>query len=498
MSRASLSTANYLQVAAAALATPTPITYMCWFNPTSTALGTATSIGDTNSAHYVAIGQDGTGRVFLETATSGPNTSDAFSTGTMSTGTWNHIAGVSSSVTSHIAYLNGTAGVTETTSVTPVALDRTIIGHLFLNNTRISGSTGIVAHVAIWNIALSGAEITSLAAGRNPLTIQPNALVGYWPLAGNDSPEPDSVNITGPMVITGSPTKGASDPLVDPPPSLGGDVLWPDVNFIGPTSDYGPNPFQQENYPPFAITSGNVIFDMAGVLATLNFVGQVPSLRAQITSLQASMTLTANVAQEVARVAPGVATMNLQGIVPTKERIVTKPPVATQTWSAQNPAKLTAKHSFSPQAIITFVGIVGTPLGQPVVFNMGTTQAIINLNGIVPTKLRISANSAQASLTLSALSPIDKIFAHPIIAPLNFSATVPIPRVRTSIQPIASFSLTAQIPTRVRITVSPPTAILRFNGIPPTDNTSSPIQPFRKIHAMGKANTSGGTDTISR
>lgn len=221
MSR-NFSSGNYLEATLGALAAPTPMTIAAWCKPSATALGTMFSIGDSNTGNYVALGSDGTGRVFLETAT--PN-SDSFSVGTMGTGTWRHAAGVTSSVTNHLAYLGGVAGTADTTSVNPTTLDRTTIGALVQTGSRISPFSGAVAHCAIWNIALSAAEIAALAAGRNPLTIAKANLVGYWPVFGDSSPEPDFSGVAFPLPIGGTPTKGSDDPPVDAPPGAGSGLM---------------------------------------------------------------------------------------------------------------------------------------------------------------------------------------------------------------------------------------------------------------------------------
>ena len=51
-----------------------------------------------------------------------------------------------------------------------------------------------IAEVAIWNLALTPAEMASLAAGTPALQVQPGNLRGYWPLCGVANPEPDLKN----------------------------------------------------------------------------------------------------------------------------------------------------------------------------------------------------------------------------------------------------------------------------------------------------------------
>lgn len=258
--------------------------------------------------------------------------------------------------------------------------------------------------------------------------------------------------------------------------------IFPTDTGFGLSEQFGPFgvdtgfPFVPDTFPP-TVGGTPVTFNMGSVNAVL--------------------TLSGIVAQALARPAPGAAVMNFTGIVPTKEQSIVKPPVAIQTWTAQVPTKLVVREPFSPVATINFVGIVGTPRGVPVIFNMGTTQAIMNLSGIVPTKLFVRANSAFASLSLTALPPVDRFLVHPIVAPFNLSATVPAPVIRSAVMPQASLSLTAQVPQRPIIKVSAPTALLRFTATPPTDSTASPFKQL--LHkALDKARSSSSSDQISR
>lgn len=50
---------------------------------------------------------------------------------------------------------------------------------------------GSIAEFGIWNAALSPGEINSLQQGVNCNLIRRDSLVGYWPLYGQASPEPD-------------------------------------------------------------------------------------------------------------------------------------------------------------------------------------------------------------------------------------------------------------------------------------------------------------------
>lgn len=173
---------------ASAVVTAAPLTMACWgyfddrtVTATLMCLGVAAVDGN-----YFAIDMSGTEADdpiraitsagvggFLAGSVAGPTTDN----------TWGHCAGVFTSATSRIAYFNGTAGVAETTSSTPAGLDRTDIGRLlYEGGVPVNYMSGRIAEPAIWNVALTAAEITSLVRGVSPLLIRPSALIFYAPL----------------------------------------------------------------------------------------------------------------------------------------------------------------------------------------------------------------------------------------------------------------------------------------------------------------------------
>lgn len=71
---------------------------------------------------------------------------------------------------------------------------------------------GMIAHLAMWNVLLSQAEVVALAAGTNPLLVRPESSQLYMPLDGINNPELDFVNGNS-SAITGG-RLGTSDPPV--------------------------------------------------------------------------------------------------------------------------------------------------------------------------------------------------------------------------------------------------------------------------------------------
>lgn len=185
-------------------------TVACWYKPSSIANGTAFGIGDTNSTTYLALGMNGSGNVFMELS------GQTATAGTVTNGVWTHIAGVQASVVSRIAYKDGAAGSAQTVSTDLTGADTITAGGLMLNGSRLSFAGGSVAHCAVWSSALSGADISSLAAGALPSDVQPGTLVFYSKLLGTGSPEEDLVGALDLVWGAGgaAPSQSADDPPV--------------------------------------------------------------------------------------------------------------------------------------------------------------------------------------------------------------------------------------------------------------------------------------------
>ncbi len=111
------------------------------------------------------------------------NTNAVANGGIVSTGAWNHYAGVFSSASSRTPYTNGIAGTTSTTTVAAISPTVTNIGAFFAGtSSAIQFFNGRLAEVGIWNVALTAAEVASLAKGMTCDKIRPQNLVFYAPL----------------------------------------------------------------------------------------------------------------------------------------------------------------------------------------------------------------------------------------------------------------------------------------------------------------------------
>jgi hypothetical protein len=162
-----------------------PLTLACWFRTTDLAdskglvqVGDGT-VGDGTSENYFALITDGADFLRIRTRASGSH-SDAITTTKHGSGTWHHGCAVSSAVDSRAIYLDGGGKGTNAVSRTPSGIDSTQLG--VLTHGINFYWDGDIAEAAIWNAALTDAEVATLAKGYSPLLIRPANLVFYVPL----------------------------------------------------------------------------------------------------------------------------------------------------------------------------------------------------------------------------------------------------------------------------------------------------------------------------
>ena len=211
MSR-TLSSGNNLSHAAAVL-TAVPFTMACWFKlSTLAAAQTLMSIDAGNNQNRFMMDVVVTTGVIRSHVTAANQSNAASTTAGASTGSWNHACAVQASATSRAAYLNGGNKGTNTTSRTATGLNTTLIGLFSGPGNPLAGD---IAECAIWNVALSDADVALLATGVNPVFVQRANLVAYWPLRGLVSPEPSIVGSFA-MTVGGTPPEAVHAPVTYP------------------------------------------------------------------------------------------------------------------------------------------------------------------------------------------------------------------------------------------------------------------------------------------
>ena len=156
-----------------------PSTMACWFNPDQTNqyhnLVTVDDGGSCTNRQGIGLGGDGILYALLTASGSGGH---AGTSSGYSASTWQHACGVFASSTDRRIFLDGGSKGTSTSDRTPSSLAATNVARQS-NGSYLSGQ---LAEIAMWNVALSDAEVAVLALGISPLLMHPESLVAYWPL----------------------------------------------------------------------------------------------------------------------------------------------------------------------------------------------------------------------------------------------------------------------------------------------------------------------------
>lgn len=116
---------------------------------------------------------------------------------------WAHFLGVASATNSRTVYFNGGSAVTNTATNATTTFDTAV--QVGIQNNPAITQIFKVAMIAAWSVALTTAEITSLAKGFAPNRIRPQSLVFYAPLIR------DLVELKTGAVITNSNTATVTD-----------------------------------------------------------------------------------------------------------------------------------------------------------------------------------------------------------------------------------------------------------------------------------------------
>jgi Concanavalin A-like lectin/glucanases superfamily len=120
--------------------------------------------------------------------------------------TWHHLVYSQNASGGWKTYVDGVQDLSATYTAALTPNDLTL-GAL-VRSTTANFLNGSLAHVATWNRQFSAGEVMSLAAGLLPSHLGPSH---YWPLWGNDSPEPDlgvAAHTSGTLTGTASSAGG--------------------------------------------------------------------------------------------------------------------------------------------------------------------------------------------------------------------------------------------------------------------------------------------------
>jgi hypothetical protein len=178
----------------------------CWAKSTSTTTAQCIAfVGDKDSSlqfDHLRFRGDVLGDPvdFESVATIGSIQFARTSTG-FSSGVWHHVCGVKGGTADRSVFIDGGSKGTNTNTVTPgAAYDRVRLG-----GRGSTGPTdfleGDLAEFAVWDVALTDAEVALLATGLSPLLVRPEELAMYVPILGKYSPEPDLIGGTAALTV---------------------------------------------------------------------------------------------------------------------------------------------------------------------------------------------------------------------------------------------------------------------------------------------------------
>jgi hypothetical protein len=198
------------------LALAPPFSMACWFRPDLDQAGTlmaACSSSVTTGWFGLRVRGDVAGDPLeaIHQETTPGSVAQALLNGVVLS-TWQHGLAVFTSNSSRAVYLNGT-GATNTTAVGSATPGRLSVLYSARGSSPSAYFGGQVAHAAVWSAALDATEAAQLAAGANPAEVRKASLVGYWRLAGFDSPEPSAITGGSALTVSGA-TAGLTNPGV--------------------------------------------------------------------------------------------------------------------------------------------------------------------------------------------------------------------------------------------------------------------------------------------
>lgn len=196
---------QYLGIGTAPV-TAAPMTLACFTKPTALAAIIPIALSHpAPSLGWFQILQNANGTAYANQY-DGTNFGLALSSGVVTAGRWNHLCAVFTSNSSRAMFINGANKGTDTTAVTTSSLTQFCIG---IEPNTGGYYNGNIAGVAVWNVALTDAEVAMLASGISPLRIRPWSIVFYAP--NGETP------VIGTALTNNGPTASQADPT---------DITW--------------------------------------------------------------------------------------------------------------------------------------------------------------------------------------------------------------------------------------------------------------------------------
>ncbi len=192
---------------------PAAITVLAWINQIGTAhaynaIASRTSSGAGGDGDYVLYLSVNAIVVYMTAGAQAPFVDPG--SVTITPGVWASVGFSYSSSAGLITYVNGAQADTGGGTV-PFGGGNTQSFRIADDGFAARQFPGSIAEVAVWNTPLSLTEISAFNLGIRAWRIRPKSLIGYWPLDGIESPEPDlsgnknNGTLTGTALVSGPP-----------------------------------------------------------------------------------------------------------------------------------------------------------------------------------------------------------------------------------------------------------------------------------------------------
>jgi hypothetical protein len=174
---------QYLSTASAPV-TAMPLTMACWHRPAQTAAARAIlSISTTGGTGRFQISQlVSPAGTTASSVTDAAVAVDTVAAKTLVANSWYHSAAVFTSSTNRSAFIDGAETNSATSNAGPTNPNSVLVGSRVAIGNFGAYFDGDIAEVGIWNVALTAAEIASLADGFTCDRVRPQSLVFYAPL----------------------------------------------------------------------------------------------------------------------------------------------------------------------------------------------------------------------------------------------------------------------------------------------------------------------------
>jgi hypothetical protein len=190
-----------------------PLTVAIWFKTAASDYGNTPmfSIGNSTTGYGVTALVTFADKIRYNLVDSGGGL-NIDTTASQTAQAWQHACVVSGGANDHRVYLNGANKIVDSTAKSPSGLTNTTIGSNVPHDVDFVGS---LAEFAVWNAALTDAEVALLGLGLSPLLVRPQSIQVYVPVFGTYSPEIDLCG-RAPMTIQGTVPLADSPRIVRP------------------------------------------------------------------------------------------------------------------------------------------------------------------------------------------------------------------------------------------------------------------------------------------